>query len=63
MTESRAEAAEAELARLVTGRFSPQVAELGLALVARIRRRIPQAYAMVFDTHALGVGFGPCETA
>jgi hypothetical protein len=62
LSDRRAETAEAELERMI-GRFSPAVAALGRELIARMRARIPQAYAMVFDTHAFGVGFGPRETA
>jgi len=47
----------------MAGRFPPHIAALGLALVARMRQRIPQAFALVFDTHALGVGFAPRELA
>jgi len=50
--------AEAVLDKLID-RYSPEVAELGRTVIARMRKRIPQAYALVFDTHAFGVGFAP----
>ena len=55
--------AEAVLAGLID-RYSPDVAALGRALIARMRDRVPQANALVFENYnALGVGFAPGETA
>ena len=49
--------AEAALDALMV-RYSPEIAELGGALVARLRARIPHANALVFENYnALGVGF------
>ena len=43
-------------------RYSPEVAALGRDLIARMRARIPQANALVFENYnALGVGFAPGE--
>ena len=55
--------AEAALDALID-RYSPEVAALGRALIARMRARVPQANALVFDNYnALGVGFAAGETA
>ena len=55
--------AETVLAGLID-RYSPDVAALGRALIARMRDRVPQANALVFENYnALGVGFAPGETA
>jgi hypothetical protein len=55
-----AEATLAELAAL----YDPAIAALGLAAVARMRTRLPQANALVFDNYnALGVGFARSENA
>jgi hypothetical protein len=49
--------AEAQLDALID-RFSPHVAGMGRALIARMRARIPQANALIFDNYnAFGVGF------
>ena len=54
---------ETILAELIE-RYSPEVAALGRALIARMRARIPQAHALVFDNYnALGVGFAPGEVS
>ena len=45
-------------------RYSPEVAALGRALIARMRARVPQATALVFDNYnALGVGFARGESS
>lgn len=51
--------AEAVLDELID-RYSSEVAQVGRTLIARMRERIPQAHALVFDNYnALGVGFTP----
>lgn len=53
--------AEAVLEEL-TGHFSPEIAALGRALIARMRARVPQANALIFDNYnACGVGFAAGE--
>jgi hypothetical protein len=54
--------AEAQLDALID-RYPPHIAELGRSLIARMRARLPQAHALVFVTHAFGVGFAPRESA
>ncbi|MCB9851415.1 MAG: DUF1801 domain-containing protein [Phycisphaerales bacterium] len=45
-------------------KYSPQVAALGKACVARMRKRLPGAQVLVYDNYnALAVGFGPNERA
>jgi hypothetical protein len=55
--------AEAEMERMI-GRYSPEVAQLGKSLITRMRARLPQANALVFDNYnAFGVGFSSTEKA
>jgi hypothetical protein len=45
-------------------KFSPDVAKLGRAAIARMRKMLPAAQVMVYDNYnALAVGFGPSERA
>jgi hypothetical protein len=42
--------------------YSPEVAKLGRAAIARMRKLLPAAYLLVYDNYnALAVGFGPSE--
>ncbi len=42
--------------------YSPEIARLGRALIDRMRERVPQANALVFENYnALGVGFAAGE--
>lgn len=53
--------AESVLDELI-GQYSPEVAELGRSLIARMRARLPQVNALVFDNYnAMGVGFAGSE--
>ena len=55
--------AEAVLDGLIE-RHSPEIAELGRGLIARVRERVPHANALVFDNYnALGVGFAAGESS
>jgi hypothetical protein len=43
-------------------RYSPDVAKLGRAAIARMRKLLPAAQVLVYDNYnALAVGFGPNE--
>jgi hypothetical protein len=43
-------------------RYSPEVARLGRTAIARMRRRLPGATALVYDNYnALAVAFGPSD--
>jgi hypothetical protein len=43
-------------------KFSPDVAKLGRAAIARMRRFLPAAQVLVYDNYnALAVGFGPTD--
>jgi hypothetical protein len=45
-------------------KYSPEVAKLGQAAIARVRRMLPAAQVLVYDNYnALAVGFGPSEHA
>ena len=53
--------AEAQLESFIA-KFDPEVAELGRAAFARLKRRIPGATTMVYDNfNALAIGFGAVE--
>lgn len=55
--------AEAELDSFID-KFTPQVAALTRALLARMKARIPGAAILVYDNYnALAIGFGPGEKA
>ena len=42
--------------------YSPEVAKLGRAAIARMRKLLPAAHLLVYDNYnALAVGFGPSE--
>jgi len=43
------------------GRYDPAVAKVARAALAAMRRRLPGAYELVYDTHALAIGFAPTE--
>lgn len=54
---------ESRLAEFIA-KFSPEIASLGAACVARMRVLFPAALVLVYDNHnALAVGFGPSERA
>jgi hypothetical protein len=43
-------------------KYSPDVAKLGRAAIARMRKILPAAYVLVYDNYnALAVGFAPSE--
>ena len=43
-------------------KYSPEVAKLGRAAIARMRKLLPAAQVLVYDNYnALAVGFGPSE--
>jgi hypothetical protein len=43
-------------------KYSPDVAKLGRAAIARMRKFLPAAYVLVYDNYnALAVGFAPSE--
>ena len=45
-------------------KYSPEVAKLGRAAIARMRKLLPAAQVLVYDNYnALAVGFGPSERA
>ncbi|HKS58305.1 MAG TPA: DUF1801 domain-containing protein [Steroidobacteraceae bacterium] len=45
-----------------TAKYSPDVAKLGRAAIARMRKLLPAAQVLVYDNYnALAVGFGPTE--
>lgn len=45
-------------------KYSPDVAKLGSAAIARMRKMLPAALVLVYDNYnALAVGFGPNERA
>ena len=45
-------------------RFTPEIASLARASVAKMRKRLPGALVLVYDNYnALAVGFGPSERA
>lgn len=45
-------------------KYSPDVAKLGRAAIARMRKLLPAAQVLVYDNYnALAVGFGPNERA
>ena len=53
--------AQAQLAGFIA-KYSPDVAKLGRAAIARMRRLLPAAQVLVYDNYnALAVGFGPNE--
>jgi hypothetical protein len=53
--------AQAQLASFIA-KYSPDVAKLGRAAIARMRKLLPAAQVLVYDNYnALAVGFGPNE--
>lgn len=55
--------AEAQLSSFID-KFTPEVAELARALLAKTKARIPGATIMVYDNYnALAIGFGPTDRA
>ena len=55
--------AEAQL-RSFIDKFTPEVADLTRALLAKMKARIPGAIIMVYDNYnALAIGFGPTDRA
>lgn len=45
-------------------RFTPDIAKLARAAIARMRKRLPGAHLLIYDNfNALVVGFGPTERA
>ena len=45
-------------------KYSPDVAKLGRAAIARMRKFLPAAQVLVYDNYnALAVGFGPTDSA
>ena len=52
---------QAQLDRFID-KFSPDVAKLGRAAIARMRKFLPAAQVLVYDNYsALAVGFGPTD--
>jgi hypothetical protein len=49
-----------QLAALL-GNYDPAVVKVATAALAAMRRRLPGAYELVYDTHALAIGFAPSE--
>ena len=55
--------AQADLDRFID-RFTPEIAALARALLARLRTRLPGATIIVYDNYnALAMGFGPNDKA
>ena len=53
--------AEAQLETFIA-RFTPEIATLAEAVLAKLRRRLPFAIQLVYDNYnALAIGFGPTE--
>ena len=45
-------------------RFTPEIAKLARAAIAKMRKRLPGAHRLVYDNfNALVMGFGPTERA
>jgi hypothetical protein len=43
-------------------KYSPEVAKLGRAAIARLRKLLPAAHVLIYDNYnALAVGFGPSD--
>jgi hypothetical protein len=58
---TRVATAKAQLDGFIA-KFSPQVAKLGRAAIARMRKLLPAAHVLVYDNfNALAVGFAPNE--
>lgn len=54
---------ESQLSRFIA-RYTPEVAALARAALAKMRERLPGAVQLVYDNYnALAVGFGPTERA
>jgi hypothetical protein len=54
---------EKQLAAFIA-RYTPEVAAMARAALARLRKRMPSATRLVYDNYnALAVGFGPSERA
>ena len=46
------------------GKFTPEVAEVARAALAKMRKLLPGAYLLVYDNYnALAIGFGPTDRA
>ena len=43
------------------GNYDPAVAKVARAALGAMRRRLPGAVELVYDNHALAIGFGPTE--
>jgi hypothetical protein len=43
------------------GNYDRAVVRVATAALAAMRRRLPGAYELVYDTHALAIGFAPTE--
>jgi hypothetical protein len=43
------------------GKYDRAVVKVATAALAAMRRRLPGAFELVYDTHALAIGFGPTE--
>ena len=57
----KAKSAEKQLDGFI-GKYSPEVAALARAALARMRARLPRAVELVYDNYnALAIGFGPNE--
>jgi hypothetical protein len=54
---------EKELGRFIA-RYSPEIRTVAREALAKVRRRLPRAVALVYDNYnALAIGFGPTERA
>jgi hypothetical protein len=59
----KASSPEAEL-ELLIDKYTPEIAVLGRAALAKLRARLPGAVQLVYDNYnALAIGFGPTERA
>jgi hypothetical protein len=58
-----AESPAAQLRKFL-GRFSPEVSRVAKAALTKMRKRLPGAVELVYDSYnALAIGFGPSERA
>lgn len=54
---------EKELGRFIA-RYSPEIRTVAREALAKVRKRLPRAVALVYDNYnALAIGFGPTERA
>ncbi|MEO8198907.1 MAG: hypothetical protein ABI679_00165 [Gemmatimonadota bacterium] len=59
----KAESAEQQL-KIFLRRYNPEVASVARKVIAKLKKRLPGATAMVYDNYNfLVVGFGPSERA